>query len=108
VRERNSAAIILEIEVHIWSSYYLRKRHIKAKTLILIVYYIFNCKQKLKVRHLLDVMHCKNNIYKNILKYLIGKKDKPQMHNNMEQHGIRSHLHLRVVDSTSTSSIIFV
>jgi hypothetical protein len=56
--------------------------------------------QKLLVRHILDVMYCEKNVCKNILKFLIGKKDMPQVRNNMEERGIRSHLHLQPLDYT--------
>jgi hypothetical protein len=55
---------------------------------------------KLLVRHILDVMHCEKNVCKNILKFLIGEKDKPQVWNDMEERGIRLHLHLQPLGNT--------
>jgi hypothetical protein len=60
--------------------------------------YVIFVIQKLKVRHVLYVMLCEKNLYENILRYLIGKKDKPQVRNDME--AIRSHLHLRPLGNT--------
>ena len=53
--------------------------------------------QRLRIRHVLDVMHCEKNICENILKYLLGERDKPHVRNDMEERGIRSHLHLRPI-----------
>ena len=35
--------------------------------------------QRLRIRHILDVMHCEKNICENILKYLLGERDKPHV-----------------------------
>jgi hypothetical protein len=61
--------------------------------------------QRLKIRHVLDVMHCEKNICENILKYLMGERDKPQVRNDMEEKGIRFHLHLRPIGESGDDYI---
>jgi tRNA(Ile)-lysidine synthase TilS/MesJ len=53
--------------------------------------------QRLRIRHVLDVMHCEKNICENILKYLLGEKDKPPVRNDMQDKGIRFHLHFHPI-----------
>lgn len=49
------------------------------------------------MRHLLDVMHCEKNLCENVLKTLMGEKDKPQTRVDMQRRGIRQHLWLQPV-----------
>jgi hypothetical protein len=58
---------------------------------------------KLLVRHILDLMHCEKNVCENILNYLLGEKDKPQVRNDMQRRGIRSHLHLRPLGNSGNA-----
>ena len=51
--------------------------------------------QKLEVRHLVDTMHMEKNICENILRTLLGEKDKPSTRVDMQVKGIREHLWLQ-------------
>jgi hypothetical protein len=46
---------------------------------MLTMCYLLFLLQKLKVHHVLDVMHCEKNVCENILKYLVGEKDNPHV-----------------------------
>ena len=51
--------------------------------------------QHLKVRHVLDVMHCEKNLCENILKTLFGMNDNPGSRQDVEDLNIREELWLQ-------------
>ena len=51
--------------------------------------------QHLKVRHVLDVMHCEKNLCKNIMKTLFGMNDNPESRQDVEDLNIREELWLQ-------------
>ena len=44
--------------------------------------------QHLKIRHVLDVMHCEKNLYENILRTLLGETDYFRGREDMQEMGI--------------------
>jgi hypothetical protein len=50
--------------------------------------------QDLLIRYTLDVMHCEQNVAKNILKTVTGLKDTVKVRRDLQRRGIRSHLWL--------------
>jgi hypothetical protein len=80
--------------------------HVVAQNEILNICYLSFLLQKLKLPHVLDVMHCEKNVCKNILKYLVREMDNPQVQNNMEEKGIRSHLYLIPMGNTGKAILI--
>ena len=51
--------------------------------------------QHLKIRHVLDVMHCEKNLYENILRTLLGETDYCRGREDMQEMDIREELWLR-------------
>ena len=51
--------------------------------------------QHLKVRHVLDVMHCEKNLCENILKTIFGMNDSPGSRQDVEDLNIREKLWLQ-------------
>ena len=49
--------------------------------------------QYLKIRHILDAMHCEKNFYKNVMKTIWGLKDTLKVWLDMAEAEIRSDLH---------------
>ena len=54
----------------------------------------FLCWQLLLIRNILDVMHCKLNLAKNILKTITGKKDSVKVRRDLQRRNLRRHLWL--------------
>ena len=50
--------------------------------------HVFHFLQHLKIQHVLDVMHCKKNLYENILKTLFGMNDSLGSHQDVEDLNI--------------------
>ena len=50
--------------------------------------------QDLLIRYTLDVMHCEQNVAKNILKTVTGEKDTVKVRRDLQRRGIRRHLWL--------------
>jgi hypothetical protein len=50
--------------------------------------------QDLLIRYTLDVMHCEQNLAKNILKTITGEKDTVKVRRDLQRRGIRKHLWL--------------
>ena len=50
--------------------------------------------QDLLIRYTLDVMHCEQNLSKNILKTITGHKDTIKVRRDLQRRGIRKHLWL--------------
>ena len=50
--------------------------------------------QDLLIRYTLDVMHCEQNLSKNILKTITGRKDTVKVRRDLQRRGIRKHLWL--------------
>ena len=50
--------------------------------------------QDLLIRYTLDVMHCEQNVAKNILKTVIGLKDTVKVRRDLQRRGVSSHLWL--------------
>jgi hypothetical protein len=48
----------------------------------------------LLIRYTLDVMHCEQNLSKNILKTITGHKDTVKVRRDLQRQGIRQHLWL--------------
>jgi hypothetical protein len=51
--------------------------------------------QKILIRHLLDAMHCKKNLYENMVRTTFGQKDNYGSRQDMESQGIRRNLWLQ-------------
>ena len=51
--------------------------------------------QHLKIRHVLDVMHCEKNLCENILKTLFGMNDSPGSRQDVEDLNIRQEIWLQ-------------
>jgi hypothetical protein len=55
--------------------------------------------QHLKIRHILDVMHCEKNLCENIVRTLMGENNYPRAREDMRDMGIREELWLRSTEN---------
>jgi hypothetical protein len=60
-----------------------------------ILKFAWNGTHFLKIRHVLDVMHCEKNLYENLLRTLLGETDNTRAREDMMDMEIREELWLR-------------
>jgi hypothetical protein len=71
-----------------------------------ILKFAWNGTHFLKIRHVLDVMHCEKNLYENLLRTLLGETDNTRAREDMMDMEIREELWLRPRSFYKTTSYL--